>query len=102
MKVSLFIVADPYDTKGWAVVAVDHSDKWQMEHNADREDAFLYRDFDLTDPTPENLVEIGLARVDEMKATLIKENMTNTARIKEFESKFPTLSAPELTTEELS
>ena len=102
MKISLFIIADPYDTKGWSIVAVDHSDKWQMEHNVDREDAFLYRELDISDPTPEDLVKIGLARADEMKEEIIKTTLRDTQRVKEFESKFLALSAPVMETDELS
>ena len=102
MKVHLFIVADPYTTQGWSVVAVDATDKWSLEHNLEREDAFLYRELDISDPTTEDLVKIGLARADEMKEEIIKNTVRDTQRVKEFESKFLSLEAPAMETDELS
>ena len=101
MKVYLFCIADPYSTQGWCIHAVQESDTWALKHNIAREDAFLMHKMDLIPPAAEELVKIGMARVDEMNEEVVEQLAASKQRIKEFESKFLALEAP-MDVEELS
>ena len=102
MKMYLFLVADTYNTRGWSILAVEESDHWTLKYTQEREDSVLLKEFDVMPPTSSELVKIGLAKAEEMKEELAEKTLVSTQRIKEYESKFLSLDAPAMETDELS
>lgn len=100
MILHIFVVADNYEDSGYALRVVQDHETWRYQHFLTEEDSFLLDTVDIAAPSSDDLVQIGLTKVKNMEDSLADHIDNAQRQIKEYESKFIRLDAPE--TEELS
>lgn len=100
MKGHLFMIANTYSDKGYNFCIVTEDDEWTLNYNHKREDAMYLHEVDIQMPKVSKLVEFGMKHVDHLKTELLQTTQEAKERIKDYQSKFILLDAPEA--EELS
>ena len=94
MRARIYLKPDPNSAKGFYLTIVSHDDEWSLNYYNKQEEFVKLQDVDIQMPSEKKMVEIGLMKVDQMKAELTEHINECTAKIKEYESRFLALAAP--------
>lgn len=95
---NLYIVPNTYSERGWDFNLIEEG-KWNpySEDATNPEINILVGTYQVPLPSETVLVDMGMAQVDKLKEALVIRQADETARIKEYESKFlllPCYGAP--------
>ena len=100
MKVHLYVVADEYARMGWrlqSVVNTSEDCEWDISVLDENESAYLLKIIDIDYPDNETLQALGLHHVEVMEDQLRNRTVAAQRLLKEYESKFMLLTAPQET-----
>ena len=100
MKVHLYVVADEYARMGWRLQAIPYvngESAWDITVMDENDSAFILKIIDIDHPDNITLQELGLHHVEVMEDQLRNRTVAAQRLLKEYESKFMLLTAPQET-----
>jgi hypothetical protein len=91
MIVSIYAIAATYRDSGYRLEIVDHADKYMLQNANESKESIHLHTMDLVSPQDQELLRMADAHVTAMHQEIAHAQ----EKIKDYEAKFLTLSAPE-------